>query len=110
MVVEVGVKIDLNQAQAVPPPVKLFTTLGAGVSRVLPAGPQGFWVVHVDTVTPGDVATSPALVDSARAQFAKEAPDEIGAAFAQAVERQVGVKRNASALAAATARITGAGK
>ncbi len=105
-----GRRIDLNQAAGVPPPVKLFMTLGAGATRTLPAGPQGWWVVHVDTITPGDVATTPALVDSARAQFAKEAPDEIGAAFAQAVERQVGVKRSTSALAAATARITGAGK
>lgn len=105
-----GRRIDLNAAAQVPPPVKLFLTLPAGASRALAAGARGFWVVHVDTVTPGDVATSPELVDSARAQFAKEAPDEIGAAFAQAVERSVGVKRNANALAAATARITGTAK
>ena len=90
--------------------MRLFQTLPAGASRALPAGPQGYWVVHVDTVTPGNVATAPQLVDSARAQFAQAGPDEIGAAFAQAVERQVGVKRNANALAAATARITGTGK
>ena len=105
-----GRRIDLDRAGQVPPPVKLFLTLPAGASRVLAAGPQGYWVVHVDTVTPGDVATAPQLVDSARAQFTQAAPDEIGAAFAQAVERSVGVKRNAAALAAATARITGAGK
>lgn len=105
-----GRRIDLNAAAQVPPPVKLFLTLAAGATRALPAGPQGYWVVHVDSVTPGDIATSPGLVDSARAQFTKEAPDEIGAAFAQAVERAVGVKRNANALAAATARITGTGK
>ncbi len=105
-----GRRVDLGQAAQVPPPVKLFLTMAAGTTRTLPAGPQGYWVVHVDTVTPGDVATAPGLVDSARAQFTQAAPDEIGAAFAQAVERAVGVKRNASALAAATARITGTGK
>ena len=105
-----GRRVDLNTAAQVPPPVKLFLTLAAGTSRALPAGPQGYWIVHVDTVTPGDVATAPNLVDSARAQFVRAAPDEIGAAFAQAVARTVGVKRNANALAAATARITGTAK
>lgn len=105
-----GRRIDLSRAGQVPPPVRVFLTLGAGTSRALPAGPQGYWIVHVDTVTPGDVATAPQLVDSARAQFTQAAPDEIGAAFAQAVERTVGVKRNTSALAGATARITGTGK
>ena len=102
-----GRRIDLGQAAQVPAPVRLFLTLGAGASRALPAGEQGYWVVHVDTVTPGNVASAPGLVDSARTQFAQAAPDEIGAAFAQAVERAVGVKRNANALATATARITG---
>ncbi len=105
-----GRRLDLNRQAEVPPPVKLFLTLAAGATRALPAGPQGFWLVHVDSVTPGDIATAPQLVDSARAEFARAAPDEIGAAFAQAVERAVGVRRNAAALAAATARVTGTGK
>ena len=105
-----GRRIDLNQAAGVPPPLKLFVTLPAGATRTLPAGPQGYWVVHVDAVTPGDVATAPGLVDSARAQFTKDAPNEIGAAFAQAVERAVGVRRDQNALAAATARIAGTAK
>ncbi|MBV8972706.1 MAG: peptidyl-prolyl cis-trans isomerase, partial [Sphingomonadaceae bacterium] len=104
-----GRRVDLNTAQ-VPPPVKLFVTLQAGQTRALAAGPQGLWLVHVDSVTPGDPATAPALVDSARAEFARAAPDEIGAAFAAAVERAVGVKRDNAALAAATARVTGAAK
>ncbi len=105
-----GRRLDLNRQAQVPPPVKLFLTLPAGATRALAAGPQGFWLVHVDSVTPGDVAAAPQLVDSARAEFARAAPDEIGAAFAQAVERSVGVKRNPNALAAATARVTGAAK
>ncbi len=105
-----GRRIDLGQTTQVSPPVKLFLTLPAGGSRVLAAGPQGYWIVHVDTVTPGDVATAPQLVDSARAQFVQAAPEELGAAFAQALERAVGVKRNPAALNAATAKIIGTGK
>ena len=48
-----GRRIDLSQATQNPPPVKLFQTMPAGASRALPAGLQGYWVVHVDTVTPG---------------------------------------------------------
>jgi peptidyl-prolyl cis-trans isomerase D len=102
-----GRRIDLAQQAQVPPPVQAFLLLGPGKSRAVPAGAQGYWVVHVDTVTPGDVAAAPQLVDSACAQFAQSAPDEIGAAFAQAVEADLGVKRNASALAAATTRVAG---
>ncbi len=102
-----GRRIDLNQAAQIPPPLKLFVTLPAGATKVLPAGPQGFWVVHVDSVAPGDAATAPQLVDSARAQFGKDAANEIGAAFAQAVERAVGVRRDNAALAKATARVAG---
>ena len=102
-----GRRIDLAQQAQVPPPVQAFLLLRPGKSRAVPAGAQGYWVVHVDTVTPGDVAAAPQLVDSARAQFAQSAPDEIGAAFAQAVEADLGVKRNASALAAATTRVAG---
>ena len=105
-----GRRLDLAQGAQVPPPIKTFLTLGAGSSRALLAGPQGYWVVHVDSVTPGDIATAPQLVDSAQAQFVQAAPDEIGAAFAHAVERAVGVKRNPAALNAATAKITGTGK
>ena len=103
-----GRRIDLAQQQQIPPPVQAFLVLGAGKTRAIPAGPAGYWLVHVDSIVPGDIAATPQLVDSARAQFVQSAPDELGAAFAQAVEREVGVKRNPAALAAATARITGA--
>jgi len=102
-----GRRLDLANQQQVPPPVQAFLLLGAGKSRVIPAGAQGFWIVRVDTVTPGDIATAPQLVASARAQFAQTTGDEIGAAFAQAVEAEVGVRRNPAALGAATTRIAG---
>lgn len=101
-----GRRIDLAAQQQVPAPVAAFLVLPAGGSRVV-AAPDSYFVVHVDKVTPGDLAAAPQLVDSARQQFAQTAPDEIGAAFAAAVERDLGVKRNPSAVAAATARIVG---
>ncbi len=102
-----GRRIDLANQQQVPPPVQAFLLLGAGKSRAIPAGAQGYWIVHVDTVTPGDIATAPQLVESARAQFGQSTGEEIGAAFAQAVEADLGVRRDSAALNAATARIVG---
>lgn len=103
-----GRRIDLAQQQQVPLPVQAFLVLGAGRSRVVAApGGQGYVVVHVDKVTPGDLATAPQLVDSARQQFAQSAPDEISSAFARAVERDLGVTRNPAAIAAVIARIVG---
>ena len=105
-----GRRIDVARQQQVPPPVQLFLTLPAGATRSLaaPQG-QGFYVVHVATVTPGDPAQLPPLAASARSEFAQSAPDEVAAAFAKAVERQVGVSRNPAAISAVTQRILGNG-
>ena len=105
-----GRRIDIAQQQQVPPPVQLFMTLPAGGVRAMPAPQgQGFWVVHVTTIAPGDPAQLPTLTASAQGEFAKEAPEEIAAAFANAVERQVGVARNPAAIDGVTKRILGSG-
>ena len=105
-----GRRIDVARQPQVPPPVALFLTLPAGGTRALqaPQG-QGFWVIHVDTVAPGAATELPALTAGARAEFEKTAPDELAAAFARAVERQVGASRSPSAIAAVTKRILGTG-
>ncbi len=105
-----GRRIDVSRQPQVPDPVKLFLTLPAGATRSLQA-PQGagFYVVHVATVAPGDPALLPQLAASARGEFAQSAPDEIAAAFAKAVERQVGTSRNPTAVAAVTQRLLGNG-
>lgn len=105
-----GRRIDIAQQQQVPPPVQLFMTLPAGGIRAIPAPQgQGFWIVHVATIAPGDPAQLPTLTASAQGEFAKEAPEEIAAAFANAVERQVGVARNPAAIDGVTKRILGSG-
>jgi peptidyl-prolyl cis-trans isomerase D len=103
-----GRRIDVAQQQTVPAPIKLFLTMPAGATKPLEApGGGGYFIVHVDSITRGDASTVPQLLDGTRAQFARAAPEEMAIAFANAAAREVGVKRNPSALAQATSRILG---
>jgi len=105
-----GRRIDVSRQPQVPPPVQLFLTLPAGATRTLQASQDaGYYVVHVASVAPGDPALLPPLAASARGEFAQSAPDELAAAFAKAVERQVGTSRNPAAVAAVTQRLLGNG-
>lgn len=105
-----GRRIDVNRQQQVPPPVQLFLTLPAGATRSLQAAQgAGYYVVHVASVGPGDPALLPQLAASARSEFAQSAPDELAAAFAKAVERQVGTSRNPAAISSVTQRLLGNG-
>ena len=105
-----GRRIDALQNPKLPPSVQAFLSLPKGGIKLLPAGAAGgYFVVQVDSLTPGDPAALPQLVDAMGQQFAQIAPDELAGAFAQAVERETGVKRNAAALNAANRRIIGEG-
>ena len=105
-----GRRIDVAQQAQVAPPVQMFLGLPKGVAKSL-AAPNGggYFIMKVDSITPGDLATVPQLLDATRAQFAQLAPEELSGAFARAAEREVGVKRNPAALAAATKRVLGEG-
>jgi len=104
-----GRRLDIAQRQQVPPPVQLFLTLPAGATQAVAAGSAGFWIVHVDSIAAGDSAQLPAMTASAQAEFSKQSPDELAAAFARAVELQVGSNRNPAALDGVTRRILGQG-
>ncbi len=105
-----GRRIDVAQQAQVPPPVQMFLGLPKGVAKSLAApNGAGYFIMKVDSITPGDLATVPQLLDATRAQFAQLAPEELSGAFARAAEREVGVKRNPAALAAVTKRVLGEG-
>ena len=88
----------------------MFLGLPKGVAKSLAApNGAGYFVMKVDSITQGDLATVPQLLDATRAQFAQLAPEELSGAFARAAEREVGVKRNPAALAAVTKRVLGEG-
>lgn len=95
-----GRRIDIAAQGRVPPPVALMFTLPQGAVRVLeaPAG-QGYFIVKVDQVTPGNPASDPMVTARTQQQIAQVVPGEFAEQFARAVEREVGVKRDASEIA-----------
>ncbi|MEQ7872577.1 peptidyl-prolyl cis-trans isomerase [Sphingomonas sp. ASV193] len=88
-------------------PVKMLFSLGQGKSRMT-AGPQGqaFFIVKLDKITPGNATLQPALVAQTRNEFQRPTGDEVSRQFLAAMAKQVGVKRNESAIAAAKARLS----
>lgn len=98
-----------QQGQEIPPPVAALLSTSEGQARVIAApGGQGWFVVKVAKVTPGDLQEAPQLVDVVRQGFAQQAADEMVQGFVRAVEREVVVVRQPDVLAASKRRITGA--
>ncbi len=63
--------------------------------------------MKLEEIIPAQGTPDPELVAAVRAEMARGAADELGAALAQAVEREVGASRNPSALKALKQRYTG---
>lgn len=93
-------RIDLAaRGEQVPPPLALMFTMPPGGVRTLAApNDQGWFIVKVDEVKKGDLASAPAIMESTRAQFNQFAGDEYVAQFARAVAADVGMKRNEQAI------------
>jgi peptidyl-prolyl cis-trans isomerase D len=97
-----------QQGQQVPPPVLLLLNTPAGQARILPApGGQGWFVVKVDAVQPGNVEQAPGLVDAVRQSLLRETGNEMMETFVRAIERDVGVVRKPEQVKATTRRMTG---
>jgi peptidyl-prolyl cis-trans isomerase D len=98
-----------QQGQQVPPPVVMMLNTPKGQARVIPAPQgQGWFVVKVDEVVPGDVSQAPQLVDAVRQSLVREGGEEIADSFVRAIEQSVGVVKKPEALKAVNRRLTGA--
>lgn len=98
-----------QQGQQVPPPVVMLLNTPKGQARVIPApGGQGWFVVKVDDVVPGNIAEAPQLTDAVRQSLVRDAGNEMAESFVRAIERDVGVVRKPEAVKAVNRRLTGA--
>ena len=100
----------ISLAQAGPDaatPLKLLFSLGQGRSRMI-ADPQGrgFYVVRTDKIIPGNAGAQPGLIVQVQQQFQQPVGDELAEQFANAVKKEVGVKRDDQAIAAVKAQLT----
>lgn len=103
-------RIQLQQFQGqIPPPLQMLFSLSAGKARVVaaPEG-QGFFIVKLNTIVPGDASTQPALIARVQGDFNRATTQEIAEQFVNAAQSELGVERNESAIAAAKKRLTAA--
>jgi peptidyl-prolyl cis-trans isomerase D len=102
------------QLSQVPPeiaaPMRILFSLTAGKSRMV-ADPKGagYFVVRAVTITPGNAATQPGIIAQVQGSFQQTAAEELALQFIAAVRKDVGIKRNEAAIAAARARLTSSG-
>jgi peptidyl-prolyl cis-trans isomerase D len=106
-----GRRRDLTQGgQRVPPPLALMFSMKEKTAKRLEApGAQGWFIVYLDKITPGDVRTEPTLIPQVQAEFSRVVGEEYAAQFTNAVKKELGVKRNAEAEAKLKRELAGTG-
>lgn len=106
-----GRQIDLMQSgQQTPPPLALMFSMKAGETKLLEAAQKrGWFIVRVDSITKGDAATMPGLVQSTQSEFSRMMTDEIQQQFSASLSKAVGVTRNQAAIARLKRELSGAG-
>lgn len=101
-------RLDLLRPGArIPPPIATLFSLPQGAVAPLAAGTAGSYIVQVVRIIPGDAATAPQIVTGVRQQFAQLGAEELVEQFARAAQQDVGVRRNAAAIARVRAQLAG---
>lgn len=102
-------RLELAQFQGrVPPAVGMMFSLGQGKARqVAGAQGEGFYVVKVNRIIPGNALSQPALISDTQKQIQDALSQEYAQQFLEAIKRDVGVKLNQSAIDESKRRITG---
>jgi peptidyl-prolyl cis-trans isomerase D len=92
--------MDLTRSdRPVPPPLAMMFSMAPGKTKLLAAPEnQGWFVVHLDSITPGDPKTAPGLVEATRGQFARAVGEEYAEQFTRAVSKDIGVEKNEAAV------------
>ncbi|MDB5690167.1 MAG: hypothetical protein JWL91_2043 [Sphingomonas bacterium] len=96
-----GRQIDLARSQTpAPPPLALMFNMRQGDTKILAApNRQGWFVVHLDRIVQGDARSAPGLIEATRGQFVEVLGREYAEQFSVAVQKVLGVKRDAAAIA-----------
>jgi peptidyl-prolyl cis-trans isomerase D len=104
-------RIQLSQFQGnVPAPIAMLFSLGQGKARMVAGGQgEGFYVVKVSKVIPGNALNQPSIIGQTQQQMSDPLSQEYGQQFLNAMRGMIGVKRNEKAIQAAKTRISGTG-
>ncbi|MBM7406106.1 MULTISPECIES: peptidylprolyl isomerase [Sphingomonas] len=94
----------------VPPPVELMFAMAPKKARLIAAPGNGGWfVVYLDSITPGDASGDKRAIASARGGLGQVVGQEYAEQFAEAVRRNVGVTKNDAAVARVRTTLAGQG-
>lgn len=104
-----GRRMELTAGgQRVPPPLALlFSMVEKRTKRLEAPGKQGWFIVYLDKITPGDIASQPQLVASLQAEMTRVTGQEYVSQFANAAKAELGVKRNEKAAATLKRQLAG---
>lgn len=83
-----------------PPPLALMFSMAEKKAKLLEApNDAGWFVIYLDTIDRGNAAGNANVINATRADLGKVIGGEYTQQFAEAVKREVGVKKNAAAIA-----------
>jgi peptidyl-prolyl cis-trans isomerase D len=104
-----GRQADLVQEnRPVPPPLAMMFSMAKGKTKLLAAPDNAGWfVVHLDTITPGDATKAPGLIEATRGEFGRVVGQEYAEQFTNAVKKDVGVQINDAAVARLKSQFSG---
>jgi peptidyl-prolyl cis-trans isomerase D len=94
-------RADISQAGKEVPAhmVSLFSMKKGKTQLITLQGDQGYLILHLDEIIPGDAANNPQLLAATGSGLSNVLGDEYGRQFLRAIETDVGVERNAAAIA-----------
>jgi peptidyl-prolyl cis-trans isomerase D len=104
-------RIQIANAQGeVPLGLKILFTLGQGKSRMVP-DPQGrgFFIVKVNKIIPGNALSQPQLIGRVQGEMQQSLSQDYASEFLAAIRKDVGSKRNESAIEALKKRLATTG-
>jgi len=97
-----------TQGQKTPPPLALMFSMAKNSVKKLEApNDAGWFVVALDKIEPGTVAPNDPMVAQASTSLGQLLGREYGDALRTAIRKEVGVERNATAIAAVRKRLVG---
>jgi peptidyl-prolyl cis-trans isomerase D len=70
---------------------------------------EGWYVVWLDTIVPGNAASQPGLIQATQAELSRAVGEEYLQQFAAAIRADLGVTKNDGAIATLKRSLTGAG-
>ncbi len=97
-----------SQQGQVPAPLSLMFSMAQGTAKPLQAPrDQGWFVVVLDKLNPGDASKRDDLLQATKAQFKQVIGNEYTAQFINAMKADIGVKRNEDTLSALKKQLLG---